>query len=248
MKKMITLVFFLLAVKGYSQYNLYTLNNGSFIEVNEIKRHLNSAKTTLPSAFEMTAVIYHKVVKNDTVINYINLLVSKKSSVKGSQELGFTYKQDSTFLLLNQRLPSFKLKDMNGKEIHAKKLLGKPTLINFWATYCGPCIAEMPQLSKLKQRYKDRMNFIAITENNVANDHLFDFLKNKDFNFQILVDGKTYVKKLKVSALPKNLFIDRYGILRYIQEGYPINIKGNGTAVNDNYFTEIIEKLIKNPN
>lgn len=136
---------------------------------------------------------YHKIIKKDTVINYVSFAVSKKSSAN------------------------------------------------------GPCIAEMPQLSKLKERYKDKVNFISITENDAAEDHLSDFLKNKDFNFQVLDRGQDYKNELKLMALPRNLFVDKTGILRYIQGNYPVSASAISMAIDDkdNYFTKIIDELIK---
>ncbi|WP_316812142.1 TlpA disulfide reductase family protein [Pedobacter heparinus] len=240
------LILLLLVFKSYAQHNLYTFNRGDFVAEAQIKLYFDTAKKTLPSTYEMTPVIYHKIMKKDTVINYISLSVTKKESNKESAAFKFEYIQDSTFLLLNQKLPAFKLKDMDGKEISSAGLLGKPTLINFWATYCGPCIAEMPQLSRLKERYKDKMNFISITENSTKEDHLADFLKNKDFNFQVLDRGQAYKDELKIAALPRNLFIDKNGVLRYIQSNYPIT----GTAAmavedKDNFFIKIIDELIE---
>jgi thiol-disulfide isomerase/thioredoxin len=248
MKTVMITVLVFLSVKSYCQHNLYTFNNGSLIEETKLKLQFNASKKALPPTHELTAVIYNKVIKNDTVINYVNFSVSKKSTVRDSQDLKFIYRQDSTFLLLNQRLPAFKLKDMLGNEISSAKFLGKPILINFWATYCGPCIEEMPQLSRLKKKYEGKMNFIAITENNTDKDHLLEFLKNKDFNFQVLTEGKIYEKELKIKALPKSLFVDSFGILRYIQDGYPINTSGEPSVHDNNDFTKIIDKLIGNSN
>lgn len=233
--------------KSYSQHNLYTFNNGAFVDEDKIKLHFDRSKKTLPVTYEMKTVIYHKMIKKDTVINFVSFFVSKKTSVNESEEFKFEYKQDSTFLLLNQKLPAFKLKDLDGQEISLADLLGKPTVINLWATWCGPCIAEMPQLSRLKERYKDKVNFISITENDAVRDHLAEFLKDKDFNFQVLDGGQNYKNELKIAALPRNLFIDKTGVLRYIQGNYPININAAGTANDekDNYFIKIIEELIK---
>ena len=246
--RIITLAVLLIsALKSYSQHNLYTFNNGNFIEEDTIRLYFDAAKKTMPPTHVLKAVIYHKVIKKDTVINYITFSATRQSSSKDSAVPEFEYKQDSTFLLLNRELPAFRLKDMDGKEISSAGLLGKPTLINFWATYCGPCIAEMPQLSRLKERYKDKVNFISITENSTTGDHLHDFLKNKDFNFPVLDLGEAYKRELKIGALPKNLFLDKNGILRYIQGNYPINANSVPIGIDDknNYFTRIIDELIE---
>jgi len=239
-------IFLLLSFKGFSQQNLYTFNNDVSYPEKEIRLFLRSMNKTIPVGYEVTPIIYHKVFKKDTVLNYISFVSSKKSSTANLLDIAFKYQQDSTFLLLNLQLPAFQLTDMDGVMVSSKTLLGKPTLINFWATYCGPCIAEMPELSRLKEKYKDQMNFLSITENNAEADGLKAFLENKDFNYRVLDRGESYKKELKLTSIPKNLFIDRKGVLRYVQGNYPISLKGVPEPIEskDNFFTKIIEKLL----
>ena len=232
--------------KSFAQKTVYTFNSGTVLTETEAKTAFESVSQSLPSSLILTANIFHKAVKKDTIVNYIEFIVRKK--VAGEQPtFKFTHKQDSTFLLLNNKLPAFKLKEIGGKEVSLSQLLGKPTLINFWAIYCGPCIAEMPQLSQLKEKYKEKMNFISITENSANDDHLVDFLKDKNFNFAVLENGQLYKNELKLRALPRNLFLDKDGVLRYIQVNYPVNGNSTPLDLNDkgNYFTKIIEELIK---
>jgi thiol-disulfide isomerase/thioredoxin len=246
MRTLVLAILLFLALNSYAQHNLYTFNNGEYLETNKLKLLLDTAKKSLPPTYDLTGTIYHKIAKNDTVINYIIFSATNKTSTSTPATLQFDYKQDSLFLLLNKKLPAFTLKDLDGKEVSLNSLLGKPTLINFWATSCGPCIAEMPQLSRLKEKYQEQMNFVSITENNAANDHLHEFLKNKDFNFVVMQDGELYKRKLKISAIPKNLFLDKNGTLISIQGNYPIDTNSKPIAINDknNYFIKLIDGLI----
>ncbi|WP_142682754.1 TlpA disulfide reductase family protein [Chitinophaga polysaccharea] len=250
MRSLIVFLLILTQQKISAQQNVYTFNNGVLFTEAEVKASFDAVKKTIPPSLSLTAVIYHKTFEKDTVVNYITFAADKK--VSGEQSPGFKmlYKQDSLFLLLNKKLPDFNLEELDGNKISSARLLGKPTLINFWAIYCGPCIAEMPQLSMLKEKYKDKMNFVAITENSAADDNLTDFLKDKKFNFQILENGEMYKKEIKIRALPTNLFLDKNGILRFIQGNYPLNGSSVPLDVNDkeNYFTRIIEDLIKREN
>jgi thiol-disulfide isomerase/thioredoxin len=247
MKTIALLTFLLLSFQGFSQQNLYSFNNGILYPEKEIRVFLGAMKKSMSAGYEIKPIVYHKVFKKDTVVNYISFLSSKKSSAESLSDIEFEYQQDSTFLLLDHLLPAFKLTDLDSANVSSSSLLGKPTLINFWATYCGPCIAEMPQLSRLKEKYKGQVNFISITENDANLDSLNAFLKNKDFNFQILDRGGSYKKELKIAAIPKNLFIDKKGVLRYVQGNYPMSPKGVPISLEskDNFFTKIIEELIK---
>ncbi|MCP6726223.1 TlpA family protein disulfide reductase, partial [Klebsiella pneumoniae] len=58
--------------------------------------------------------------------------------------------------------PAFKAKDLDGKEIILDAYKGKVVLLNFWATWCGPCRAEIPSLIKLQTKYKDQMQIIGM--------------------------------------------------------------------------------------
>lgn len=251
MRSLVVLLLILIQQNISAQRNMYTFNNGGLLlNETEVKASFDTVKKTLPHSLVLTPVIYHKVIEKDTVINYIRFDANKRGSEQQSPGFEILYKQDSLFLLLDKKLPGFNLEELGGNKISFTQLLGKPTLINFWATYCGPCIAEMPQLSMLKEKYKDKMNFISITENSAVNDRLTDFLKDKKFNFQVLENGEMYKHELKISSLPRNLFIDKNGILRSIQGNYPVNANSAPLDINDkaNYFTQIIEDLIKRNN
>jgi len=246
MKRILFVLLVLLSQKSFSQQNLYTFNDSKFLNETDIKKSFESVKKSLGPTFVLTTLIYHKVVKNDTIVNYVNFEVKKKVSEEETPDFKLVYKQDSTFLLLNKKLPDFKLKELAGNEISLTQLLGKPTLINFWSIWCGPCIAEMPQLSRLKEKYKDKVNFISITENNGVADNLKDFLKDKDFNFLVLESAEAYKRELKIKSIPKNLFLDKNGVLRYIEGNYPLDNNSASVDIDDkdNSFTKIIEELI----
>lgn len=246
MRVIIAVFLILLLQKSFAQQTVYTFNSNAVFTEAEVKTAFESVSQSLPSSLILVPNIFHKMIKNDTIVNYVEFAIRKRGA--GEQPMfKFTYKQDSTFLLLNHKLPGFTLKDLGGNEVSLSHLLGKPTLINFWASYCGPCIAEMPQLSQLKEKYKDKMNFISITENSAVGDHLVDFLKDKNFNFPVLENGQSYKNELKLQALPRNLFLDKDGVLRYIQVNYPVNASSMPLDLNEkgNYFTKIIEELIK---
>nr|WP_068886657.1 TlpA disulfide reductase family protein [Pedobacter panaciterrae] len=246
MKIIVLMLLVFLSQKGFSQKNVYTFNDDSFFNEADIKKSFEAMKKSLGPSFELTTLIYHKSIKSDTFINYVSFGIRKKKSGQETSDFRLVYEQDSTYLLLNHKLPGFKLKELDGNEISSNELLGKPTLINFWATLCGPCIAEMPQLSMLKEMYKDKMNFISITEDNAVDDNLKDFLKDKDFNFQVLESAGSYKRELKIKAIPKNLFLDKNGVLRYIQGNYPVAQNSIPLGIDDknNAFIKIIEELI----
>lgn len=245
MKIKMLIILLLSAFTGFAQTNLYTFNNGIVYSEKEMRSFIDTAEHTTPKSYQVNTVIYHKIVENDTVLNY---LVFSRERLNGRprKPVQVKYLQDSLFLLLNKPLPAFELTDLNGKTISSASLKGKPTLINFWNTACGPCIAEMPQLSKLKDKYGHQMNFVSVTDDRSTEMDLTGFLKNKGFNYPVLENGGDYKNLLKITALPRNIFIDKDGVVRYIQGNYPIDLQRNEIPADspDNYFTKIVNGLI----
>ena len=247
MKRSLLLLIMVFAKFSYGQINYYTFNNDSLVSEEKVKIVFETVKKTLPPNYILVPTIYHKVSKKDSIINYITYY-AEKSERSANNTFTFTFKQDSSFLFLNKKLPEFKLLDLKGKEFSSTELAGKPTLLNYWAIYCGPCIAEMPELSELKDRYGSEMNFISLTENTL-DDGLIKFLEKHPFNYYILQNAGNYKKTLKIGAIPRNIFIDKEGYVRYIQPNFPYTKYDpeNGIREYDknNYFVKIIEELIK---
>lgn len=82
---------------------------------------------------------------------------------------------------------SFTLKDMNGKSVRLDDYKGKALLINFWATWCGPCILETPELVNLQAKYKDRgLQIIGISIDDTA-EKIQAFAKEYKVNYPLLV-------------------------------------------------------------
>jgi len=202
----------------------------------------------IPADFIIVPTIYHRIIKKDSVINYLSFII-QKCAPGSDKKFKYTFKQDSLFLLLGKKLPEFKLVDLKGNKISSSQFIGKPTLLNFWAIHCAPCVAEIPEMNGLKEKYGDKMNFIALTENTCENDGLIEFLGKHPFNYYILQNAKSYKETLKISAIPRNIFIDKDGYVRYIQGNFPYTEydpkKGIKKYDDNNYFVQIIEGLIK---
>lgn len=117
--------------------------------------------------------------------------------------------------------PGFSLPDASGSKVALSNYSGQVVMINFWASWCGPCREEMPLLDELHQRYAP-MGFTMLGVNVEEDSSLADrFLDGTPVTFPILYDRKNSVSKLyDVIAMPSTVIVDRKGQIRYIHHGY----------------------------
>lgn len=116
--------------------------------------------------------------------------------------------------IVNSRAPVFTLKDLNGKTVTLSAFKGKVVLLNFFATWCPPCRAEMPALNKLYHALKPRgLEIVAVSTDRSVND-IKDFLEKHRVDFPILFDGdRSASKQYRVFSMPTTFLIDRNGMI-----------------------------------
>lgn len=108
----------------------------------------------------------------------------------------------------------FELYSLEGDLVRLSDLRGKVVLINFWATWCGPCREEMPSLDAISRNYSDHLVVIGIDADE-SKDIVSGFIEELDVSFLILIDkGSTVQSEYLVRGLPASFFIDEKGILR----------------------------------
>lgn len=117
--------------------------------------------------------------------------------------------------------PDFVLKSGSGRNIRLSELRGQVVLINFWASWCGPCRQELPLLEKLQQRYRSAgftLLAISIDDNRKNADAMLGKLGVK---LAPLYDTeKRAAKRYDVDTMPATLIVDRDGRVRYVHRGY----------------------------
>ena len=122
---------------------------------------------------------------------------------------------------VNGPAPNFTLKSLSGKNLKLSEMAGNVVLINFWASWCGPCREEMPLLNALHKKYQP-LGFTVLGINvEEQTDKARGFLSNYPVDFPILLDKENKVsKQYKVIAMPTTVVVDRDGNMRYLHEGY----------------------------
>jgi thiol-disulfide isomerase/thioredoxin len=117
--------------------------------------------------------------------------------------------------------PQFQLNSNSGKPLSLADLKGRIVLVNFWASWCGPCRKEMPLLEQLNRQYRSKG--VTLVGVNVEPDSAAatDWLKATPVSFPILFDVDSKVSKLyQVEGMPNTVILDRKGNVRYIHRGY----------------------------
>ena len=117
--------------------------------------------------------------------------------------------------------PDFTLETLSGPNLRLQEYRGQVVLINFWASWCGPCRQEMPILDRLHQRYEDAG--FAVLGVNVEGKRgpAEKIAKKSKVTFPVLIDkGQAVSKQYELEAMPSTVVVDRNGKVRYIHRGY----------------------------
>jgi thiol-disulfide isomerase/thioredoxin len=117
--------------------------------------------------------------------------------------------------LMGNLAPDFDLQTLDGKSLKLSDLRGKAVLLNFWATYCGPCKIEMPWFVELQKEYGPQgFQILGVAMDDAGTEDIAKFAKELGVNYPILI-GKDSVADSYggVSVLPTTFFVDRDGKL-----------------------------------
>ncbi|GAB4123383.1 MAG: hypothetical protein OHK0045_23620 [Raineya sp.] len=145
--------------------------------------------------------------------------------------------------ITEQKSPNFEIKDLEGKSISLKSLQGKVVVIDFWATWCGPCLSSFPGMQKSVSQYKDDKEVVFLfvgtmdTEKNVKEWAE----KNKEkYSFYILYDKENKMSNsFGVKAIPNKFVLDKKGQIRFNRVGF------NGSAEATRYELEVMIEAAK---
>jgi len=106
--------------------------------------------------------------------------------------------------------PTFNVRDLDGHDISSAALRGKVVIVNFWATWCPPCRAEIPDLVALQEKYKDHLRIIGVSEDEGGIEPVRRFAAEHKINYPIVMMTAEIQKMFPgVSALPTSFVIDR---------------------------------------
>src|SRR5712691_1205761 len=114
------------------------------------------------------------------------------------------------FLKTPKPLPAFSVQDLDGRTISSDQWRGTITIVNFWATWCPPCRAEIPELVALQQKYRDQLQIIGISEDEGSPEQVKQFVVEHMINYPVVMATPEIERIFSgVSALPTSFFVDR---------------------------------------
>lgn len=126
--------------------------------------------------------------------------------------------QEDTPMKAGDTAPDFTVTDLSGKSVALSSLKGRPVMLDFWATWCGPCRESLPDTDKFSQKYKN-VTVLAISDEDKST--VEKFVQDNHYSFRACLDtGRDANTKYHVSAIPTFVFIDAQGkIAKYIVGG-----------------------------
>jgi cytochrome c biogenesis protein CcmG/thiol:disulfide interchange protein DsbE len=119
--------------------------------------------------------------------------------------------------------PEFTLPALDGQTVSLGDLRGRPVVVNFWATWCGPCVHEMPYIQETYEVWSEKGLVILAININESPSQVQGFMQENRLSLPVLLDGGGEVaEQYGVRAIPTTIFIDVEGITRNIKQGsYP---------------------------
>lgn len=184
-----------------------------------------------------------KYISNGIFILILGLILfvpsAKALVIQGLMEIGL-FRPNTKEVKPSENLAlDLKFKDEKGNTITLNQLKGKVVFLNFWATWCPPCLAEMPSINKLYEQHKNSGDVVFILVDADSNfEKANGYMKAKKYNMPIYNMASSVPDQIFAGSLPTTVVFDKKGRLYFKHEG--------AANYNSKKFLEFIEKLRKN--
>lgn len=210
--------------KNAGQNNTYTLLAEKVLPAKELKPQLeNFVREGQSTAAVKAALKTIYVAEHSSEENFEPYIAALE------HEMYLKMVEELKKSMLSDPSPSFALYDLDGKKVNMADLKGKVVILDFWATWCGPCIASFPGMQKMVTKYNDNPNvkflFVNTWENKEDKEkNARDFITANRYTFQVLMDNDDKViGQFKVDGIPTKFVIGPEGNIRFKSVGFHAN-------------------------
>lgn len=214
----------------------HDLMEGHEAEVNERLVQCYLKNGDYATAIEVTKACIEKSKYNDKLLEYgKEAFVKKEGNAEGFDKLVAAAKERAVIKvrekLLAERIskpaPDFSAKNLAGETVQFAQLKSKVVVLDFWATWCGPCKAAFPFLQKVYEKYKNDPDVVILAVNTWENESgaareklVKKFLEDNKYTFPVVYDETSVAEKYKVEGIPTQFFIDRKGVIQFKAVGF----------------------------
>jgi len=136
---------------------------------------------------------------------------------------------------IGDKAPDFTLRELGGDESSLSDYMGKVVIVNFWGTYCPPCVREMPLIQSYYEQYKEKGVVVLAVNENDPLVSIKAFIRQYKLTFPILLDKDTVRKQYGVTEYPTTFILDTKGKIAYKQVG----------EINESFIRGALTKLVK---
>ncbi|WP_397303632.1 TlpA family protein disulfide reductase [Nonlabens ulvanivorans] len=187
------------AALSQAQITYYQIEDGTVMDFFQFAKYKKTLSTGL--------VIHNSIstrTAQDSVIQTVKVTVVDSNPDSNYYDPFLVHRKK-----IGDRFPMEEFIASDSSGIDDVDYTGKPTVVNFWFTRCGPCIIEIPYLNQLEEEFNGEVNFVAIT---FDKDYVVNyFLDKKAFNFEHITDVRPAIDDYGVQAFPMNLLLDKDG-------------------------------------
>lgn len=184
----------------------------------EVKKCLSVIKITLRYSIFRWLLLLLPSITIATLFIQNDLLETHQTESRNNDDISSFGLLDDREVRVGDVVPDFILQDLDGNRIRLSNFLGKTIVLNFWATWCPPCRAEMPDFQETYEKRLSQDDLVVIAVDLLAEDSLdavTSFVHELSLTFPIvLANDNSVPDRYGVFGLPATFFIDRHGVLR----------------------------------